>query len=251
MAHGQNQLSIKPVYNIAQGTKDEFYPFEILRDALTFTYSNATIKGITETLDGVTAYQIASDIPTIIQKQDVIGGITYGDNTDLETIFYLKQNTPYEVTQCYVQAAFATNLTAFTDNGVTFDSVEFEVRKYLSTNLSNYEVIVSAKANTGFAQMVGIDAASVFIFKAQFSGESIMPTDKIGLYFKCNNTQVATNTYQSMFLPYYSFTKTNFTKTWYQSGMASHALPSLDAAAPAFKHTIVNYPIDMFGSIIL
>jgi len=244
----QGKISIKPVYDVSRGTKDDFLPFEVLKPLHSFTLSSAVIGGNNETLDGIGAYQIASDIPTIIQKQDTIGGYTFGDDTDLETILFLKTNQSYEVTQCYIQAAFATNLSAWTSNGVTFDSVDFEVRKYLGTNKTNFEVMLRSTFNTGFAQQVGTDAADIFILKAQFSGESIKPQDKIGLYFKCNNTKVATCTYQSMLLPLFSYAVTDVTKPFYQSGMASHALPSFDNAAAAFKNQIANYALDDFGS---
>jgi len=243
-----NRLSVKPVYNIAQGTKDDFFPFELLKDSKTITYSSAIIKGDTKTLDSIVSNQIAADFPSLVQKQDTIGGYTFGDDTDLETIMFMKNNSAYEVTQCFVQAAFCTYISADTSNGVTFDSIDFEVRKYLGGNLSNYDVIVKENHLTGFSQITDVDIPDIYIFKAQFGGESIDPSDTIGLYFKCNNTQVATNTYQSMLLPYFSYTKTDYTKTWYQSGMASHALPSFDSAAPAFKHELQNWPIDIFGS---
>jgi len=251
MAHGDTgsaKISIKPVYDIAVGSKDSFLPFELSKAMHTFTLSNAVISMPTTILDSITAYQIANLIPSLVQKQDTIGGYTFGDDTDLETIFFLKPNASFEITQCFIQAAFATNLSARSSNGVTFDSVEMQVRKYLGTSLENYEVIASVKQNTGFAQQVTTDAADIWIFQAQFSGASIKASDTIGIYFKCNNTKVATCTYQSMMLPLFSFTVTDVTKTWYQSGLANHALPSFDNAAPAFKDAISGYPIDVFGS---
>ena len=246
-----NKLSIKPVYDVARGTKDDFFPFEIIKASHTFTLSNAVIGGVTETLDGIVANQISSDVPALVQKQDTIGGYTFGDDTDLETIFFVKTNQSYEVTQCFVQAAFALNLSAFTDNGTTFNSIDFEVRKYLGTSLTNYDVLLTSNTPTGFSQQTGANEADIFIFKAQFSGESISTVDKIGLYFKCNNTKVGANTFQSMMLPIFPYTNTDYTKTFYQSGMASHALPSFDNAAPAFKHLISGYPIDVFGAPII
>ena len=245
-----SRVSIKPVYNVAQGTKDTFMPFELLKDSSTFTYSSATIKGVTDTLDTIVSYQTSDGFPSLVQKQDTVGGYTFGDDTDLETIIYIKSNSDYEVTQCFVQAAFATNITAYTDNGVTFDSVDFEVRAYEGTTKENYNVILKKKFLTGHAQMTGADAATIFILKAQFSGESVRSSDTIGLYFKCNNTKVITNTYQSMMLPLFSFTKTDYTKTWYQSGLANHLMPSFNAAKQPFKHEMKSYPLDDFGNPI-
>ena len=254
MVHGETvtpRISIKPTYDVARGTKDDFLPFEPIKALSSFTLSSAVIDGTKDTLDSIGAFQIASDVPALVQKQDTIAGYTWGNDTELETIFFIKTNQSYEVTQCYVQAAFAMNLTAFTDNGSTFDSIDFEVRKYLGTNKTNFEVMLAATQNTGFAQQVTTDAADIWIFKAQFSGEHISPSDTIGLYFKMNVTQVATNTYQSMLLPLFSYATLDVTKTFYQSGMASHALPSFDNAAPAFKDQISGYPIDSFGSPII
>ncbi len=243
-----NKLSIKPTFDVGADRKPDFYPFNLLKDSSTFTYSNATIKGNTKTLDSLTSYQITDGAPHLIQKQDTIGGYTFGDDTDLETIFFMKDFKPYEVTQCFVQAAFATNITAYTDNGVTFDSIDFEVRKYLGTNLTKYDTILKSNTLTGFSQMTGADAASVFIFQAQFGGQSIETSDTIGLYFKCNNTKVITNTYQSMLLPLFSFTKTDYTKVFFESGLIGHALPSFDAAQQSLKHELPNYRIDTFGA---
>jgi len=254
MPHGetvQPRISIKPTYDVARGTKDDFLPFEPIKAMHSFTLSNAVIDGTKDTLDSIGAFQIASDIPSIVQKQDTIAGYTWGDNTELETIFFMKTNSSYEVTQCYVQAAFAMNLSAVSSNGSTFDSIDFEVRKYLGGNKTNFEVLLRAQVNTGFAQQTTTDAADIYIFKAQFSGEHISPSDTIGLYFKMNITQVATNTYQAMLLPLFSYAILDVTKTFYQSGMASHALPSFDNAAPAFKDQISGYPIDSFGSPIV
>jgi len=252
LPHGAiNKISIKPTYDVARGTKDDFLPFEPIKAMHSFTLSNAVIDGTKDTLDSIESYQIASDIPSLVQKQDTIAGYTWGDDTDLETIFFIKTNQSYEVTQCFVQAAFATNLSAWTSNGVTFTSIDFEVRKYLGGNKTNFEVLLRSNTLTGFAQQGAADAGDIFIFKAQFSGEHISPSDTIGLYFKCNNTKVATCTYQSMLLPIFSYAILDVTKTFYQSGMASHALPSFDNAAPAFKDQIANYPIDIFGSPII
>lgn len=250
-ATGQPRISIKPTYDVARGTKDDFFPFEPIKALSSFTLSSAVIAGDQDTLDSITSYQVAADIPALVQKQDTIAGYTWGDNTQLETIFFIKTNSSYEVTQCFVQAAFAMNLTAWTDNGATFTSIDFEVRKFLGGNKTNFEVLLRRTVDTGFAEQVGADAADIYIFKAQFSGEHISPSDTIGLYFKCNVSQTATNTYQSMILPLFSYAVLDVTKTFYQSGMASHALPSFDNAAPAFKDQISGYPIDSFGSPII
>jgi len=242
-----NKLSVKPVYDIAAGAKLQWWPFELVKASQTFTYSDATILSKTATLDSVVAYQIADEMPTALQKQNTIGGYSFGDNTDLETILFLKPNSAFEITQCFIQAAFALNISAFTDNGVTFDDIEYQVRLYNGGATSKYKVIAGGTEATGHNQLVAAEA-DIFILQAQFSGESIQPTDTIGLYFKCNNTQVATNTFQSLLLPWFSFTETDYTKSWYQSGMMSHVLPSFDNAAPAFKHELQNWPIDDFGS---
>lgn len=254
MAHGatvQPKPSIKLTYDIARGTKDDFLPFEPIKAMSSFTLSNAVIDGTKDTLDAIGSFQIASDIPALVQKQDTIAGYTWGDDTQLETIFFIKTNQSYEVTQCYVQAAFAMNLSAWTSNGATFDSIDFEVRKYLGGNKTNFEVLLRTTQLTGFAQQTSADAADIWIFKAQFSGEHIEPLDTIGLYFKMNVTKVATNTYQSMLLPLFSYAVLDVTKTFYQSGMASHALPSFDNAAPAIKDQIAGYPVDSFGSPVI
>ena len=127
MVHGDTttpKVRIKPVYNISQGTKDDFLPFEPIKALSSFTLSSAVIDGTKDTLDTIGAFQIASDVPALVQKQDTIAGYTWGNDTELETIFFVKTNQSYEVTQCYVQAAFALNLTAFTDNGSTFNSID-------------------------------------------------------------------------------------------------------------------------------
>jgi len=244
-----NKLSIKPVYDIAAGAKLHWFPFELQKSSapLTGGYAASTILGTTRTLDSITAYQITDEIPSFIQSQDTVDGFSFGDNTDLETIMFMQPNSAFEITQCFIQAAFAMNISAFTDNGVTFDDVTYEVRLYNGANLSKYSTVANAAVSTGHNQRVAT-GADIFILQAQFSGVSIKPSDTIGLYFKCNNTQVATNTFQSMLLPYFSFTETDFTKTWYQSGMMSHTLPSFDGAAPAFKNELQNWPIDDFGS---
>jgi len=245
-----NKMSIKPVYDIASGTKLHWYPFEIQKSSKTFTYSSSTVLGKKTTLDGLTneAYQLTDDIPAKVEKQDTVGGYSFGDDTDLETILYIKPNSAFEITQCFIQAAFAMNISAWTDNGVTFDNVEFEIRLYNGTQATKYNVIANGKQATGHNQLAAT-GTDVYIFQAQFSGESIIPSDTIGIYLKCNNTQVATNTFQSMLLPFFSFTETDYTKTWYQSGMMSHALPSFNAAAAAFKHELHGWPIDTFGAV--
>jgi len=244
-----NKLSIKPVYDIAGGAKLHWFPFELQKSSQTLTggYAASTILGSTKTLDGVTAYQITDEIPSFVQKQDTIDGYSFGDDTDLETIFYIRPNSAFEITQCFIQAAFAMNISAYTDNGVTFDDVTFKIRLYDGGNLSSYTTIANGVQATGHNQRTAT-GADIFIFQAQFSGVSIRPSDTIGIYFKCNNTKVITSTYQSLLLPYFSFTETDFTKTWYQSGMMSHALPSFDSAAPAFKNELQNWPIDDFGA---
>jgi len=242
-----NRLSIKPVYDIAAGAKLQWFPFELQKSGVTFTYSSATIKGITAALDGITSYQIGAEIPTIIQKQDTIGGFSFGDDTDLETIMYMKPKSAFEITQCFIQAAFALNISAWTDNGVVFNDVTYEVRLYKGGNLTNFNVIAREVVPTGHASL-GAVGTNIFILQAQFSGESIEPSDTIGIYFKCNNTQTATNTYQSLLLPIFAFSETDFTKTFYQSGVMTHMLPSFDAASLAIKHELLNWPIDDFGS---
>jgi len=242
-----SKLSVKPVYDIAGGAKLHWYPFELVKSSKTFTYSSATILSKTKSLDSVTSYQITDDIPSIIQKIDTVGGFSFGDNTNFEATLYIRPNASFEITQCFIQAAFALNISAFTDNGVTFDNVEYEVRLYEGGNLSRFSIIANDKVTTGHGQLQAT-GTDIFILQAQFSGESIRASDTIGLYFKCNNTQVATNTFQSLLLPFFSFTETNFTKSWYQSGMMSHALPSFDSAALAIKHELQGYPIDDFGA---
>jgi len=166
----------------------------------------------------------------------------------MELIFFMKTNAAYEVSQCFIQVMFGSVLTAWTSNGTTFDSIDFEVRKYLGTGLTKYETLVAGNTPTGHAQMTGADAATLYLFQAQFGGVSIRPEDKIGLYFKLNNTQVATNTYRTGYFPLFSFAKTNGTKTWFQSGIVNHNLPSFDAANQSIKHELPSTPIDVFGA---
>ena len=54
-----------------------------------------------------------------------------------------------------------------------------------------------------------------------------------------------------MMLSLFSVATVDVTTECYQSGMASHALPSFDNDAPAFKDQISGYPIDSFGSPII
>lgn len=243
-----NKVSIKPVYDIARGTIDQFFPFDCPLASTTFTLSNATIESESDTLDSVTAYQATDGIPHLIQKQNTVGFYTAGDDTDFERIFFLKQNASYEVTQCFLQFACATVLSAHTSNGVTFDSVEVEVRAYAGSSKTKFATVVKKKFETSFAQQTGTDAADIKIIQLQFSGESVKASDTIGIYIKCNNTKVATCTYQSGIMPLFAFTVTDYTKPYYQSGLMGHALPSFDAAAPAFNNQLRNWPIDTFGA---
>lgn len=243
-----NKLSVKPVFDVSHGTNNDFMPFESLLDGNEVTYSDSTILGDTSTLDSVTADQITSGMPTLIQKQNTVLMIDAGDDTQFERIFFMKTNSAYEVSQCYVQVMFGAVITAYTSNDITFNSIDFEVRRYLGTNLNKYETLLARNQVTGHGTITAIDLPDLYLFKAQFSGVSIRPEDKIGLYFKLNITQNATNTYRCGYFPMFSFAKTNGTKTWYQSGIANHNLPSFDAANESIKHEIPSAPIDIFGA---
>lgn len=244
-----NKLTIKPVYDIAVGQKSLFYPFTVMRasQVLTGGYAASTILGNTETLDSITSYEITSDWPEIVQKQDTIQGYSWGDDTDLEVIFFMRPRYSFEIVNCFIQAAFAMNISAYTDNGVTFDSVDFEVRKYHGNNTTNYDQVLRKNFVTGHNQREAT-GADIFLLQTSFQSESVDPSDTLGLYFKCNNTKVITSTYQSLMLPWFSWTETDNTKSFYQSGVMSHELPSFDAAALPFKHELQNWPIDIFGA---
>jgi len=244
-----NKLTIKPVYDISSGRKNYFYPFTVMRasQALTGGYAASTILGNTDTLDTITSYEITSDWPEIVQKQDTIQGYSWGDNTDLEVIFYMRPRYSFEIVNCFIQAGFAMNISAYTDNDVTFDSVDFEVRKYRGENTANYYKMATKNFATGHNARTAT-GADIYLLQTSFQAESIDPSDTIGIYFKCNNTQNATNTYQSLILPWFSWTETDNTKSFYKSGLMSHELPSFDAAALPFKHELQNWPIDTFGA---
>lgn len=241
-----NKLSIKAVYDIAKGSNEKWYGFNAVKDMQTFTYSSATIKGTSTTLDSVVSYEQASDWPEVIQKQNTIGGYSWGDDTNLETIFFIKPKNPYEVTQCFVKLGLAMNISAHSSGNFKFDSVDFEVRKFLGTQLKNYAVIAKGNQATGHANLAAT-GTQIYIFETSFSGESILPSDTLGLYVKMNVT-TDTGTRQEILLPFWSYAKTDTTKPWYLSGMMSHELPSFDAAAPAFKHELQGWPIDVFGA---
>ena len=245
-----NKLSIKPTYNVSQGTINEFLPFNCPLASTTMTLSSCVIGMPSDTLDSVTAYKTSSGFPQLIQKQDTVGFYTAGDDTDFERVIFIKNNVAFEVTQCFLQFAVGTVLSAYTSNGVTFDSVEVEVRAYDGNNKTNYTVAAKKKFETGFSQQTGTDAGDIYICQLQFSGASVKSSDTIGVYIKCNNTKVATCTYQSGLLPLFAFTVTDYTKPFFVSGMVTHMLPSFNAAAAAFKHELTNYPVDTFGAPI-
>jgi len=243
-----SKVSIKPVYNVAQGTNLEFLPFDLGLASSTMTLSTAVITTPTKTLDTITAEQVTSGFPALVQKQDTVGFYNQGDDTQFERILFIKSNFAYEVTQCFLQFAMGMVLTAWTSNEASFDSIDVEVRVYDGTQTTSYITIAKKTFTTGFANQVGTDAGDIYIVQMQFSGEHVKSNDTIGIYIKTNVTQVATNTYRVGLLPLFPFTITDYTKPFYQSGLASHTMPSFDAAQQAFKNMKPNYPLDIFGA---
>jgi len=244
----QNKISIKPVYNVAQPIMPSFQPFEQSLAQKTFTYSSAVVTSPTETLDSLTAYQIANGFPKVLQKLNTIPLLTNGDDTALETIFYFKPNQNFEITQCFLQFAVGMYLSAWTSNGATFTDLDVEVRVYQGTEKTKYITVAAQKFSTGFSEQGGADAGDVFICQMQFSGVSVSAQDTIGIYIKATVAQDATNTFQCGILPFYSFSPEDVTKSFYESGIVTHAMPSLNASAQAFKHEIQNFPLDSFGA---
>jgi len=244
----QNKFTIKPVFDIAKGATVDFIPFELPKamQDLTGNLSGSTILTATRALDTITAYQSTSGLPRIWSKQNTIGGFSFGDDTQLETTIFIQPKSSHEITQCFVSAAFAMNISAHTSGNFSFDSLDFEARVYLGGSLTKYETIFKTKAITGHGNLAAT-GSQIYIFQGQFGGMSMDPKDTLGLYFKMNTT-VDTGTRQELLLPAFSWSVTDTYKFYYQSGMIGHTIPSLNAAAQVFKNQKRGYDIDVFGA---
>jgi len=247
VADALDQLSIKPVYNVSEGTNQLWFPFQTPKAYKDVTYSAGVMKGGTETLDTIESYETTSDLPSSLSKFDTVGLYTWGDDTDMDVIFYIKPRLPFEVTQCFVQAMFGFNVSAWTSGGFAMGDILMEVLLFHNTELTSYNSIFKKTFATGHAEL-GATGLQQFLLQGAFSGESIDPSDKIGLHFKMiPGGDLADGTYQSGLFPLYAWNVTNTEKLFYESGMMSHMLPSLDAANQAFKHQMASSPIDIFG----
>jgi len=242
-----NQFSIKPVYDVAHGTNQLWFPFQLPLAYKDLTYSSATMKGLTETLDSVTAYETTSDMPSTLSKFDTVGMYTFGDDTEMDVMFFIKPRSPFEVTQCFVQAMLGFNVSAWVSGNFNMGAIVMEVLLFHNTQLSSYNSIFKKTFETGHANL-GATGLQLFNLQGSFSGESIDPSDKIAIHLKMNTTGSQTDgTFQSGLLPLYAWNITNTEKLFYESGMMSHMLPSLDAAQQTFKHQMSSSPIDIFG----
>jgi len=242
-----NQFSIKPVYNVAQGTKDNWYAFQTPLAYKDVTYSAGTMKGTTETLDSVTSYETTADLPSGLSKFDTVGMYNFGDDTNMDVIFFIKPRSPFEVTQCYIQAMFGFNVSVWTSGNFNMGALVLEVLLFHNTETSSYNSIFKKTFETGHVDLAATGLQQ-FLLQGSFAGDSIDPNDKIGLHFTMNTTGNQTDgTFQSGLFPLYAWNVTNTEKLWYESGMMSHALPSLNSALPAFKNQMGSSPLDVFG----
>lgn len=242
-----NQFSIKPIYDVAHGTNQQWFPFQLPLAYKDVTFSNGTMKGLTETLNSVTAYETTSDLPSTLAKFDTVGMYDFGDDTNMDVIFFVKPKSPFEVTQCFISAMFGMNVSVWTSGNFNMGSILLEILLFHNTELTSYNTIFKRTYETGHADLAAT-GLQLFNLQGSFSGDSIDTSDKIGMHFKMTTTGSQTDgTFQSGLFPLYPWNITNTEKLWYESGLMSHALPSLDSALQAFKHQLSSSPIDVFG----
>jgi len=244
---GLDKFSIKPVYDVAHGTNQLWFPFQLPLAYKDLTYSTAVMKGGTQTLDGVTSYETTSDLPSSLSKFDTVGMYNFGDDTNMNVIFFIKPRSPFEVTQCFIQCMLGFNVSSWTSGGFGMGNIVLEILLFHGTDISSYNSIFKKTFVTGHADLAAT-GTQLYNLQGAFSGESIDPIDKIGIHLKMEPSgDLADGTYQSGLLPLYAWNVTNTEKLFYESGMMSHALASLDSAQQAFKHQMSSSPLDIFG----
>lgn len=242
------KLSIKPTYNVSQGTINNFVPLDIQKDLVSFNYPDTTILTATETLDGVTSYQSTDGLSRVLTNLDLISGYSFGDDTQLDFIQFVKPFSSFEVSQCFINAAFTMNVSAYTSGNFSFDSLDLDVLIFDGTNIASSKSAYNQTFVTGHGNLAAV-GSQTYILQAQFGGLSVKQSDKIGFRFRMN-TSVGVGTRQELLLPFYSWTPTAGNKKFYESGISTHALPSFNNAQAALKHQVRGFPVDGFGAAV-
>jgi len=243
------KLSIKPVYNVSQGAITDFVPLEAQLALVSFNYPDTTIAINTETLDSVTAYQSTSGTNRVLSNIDTISGYSFGDDTQLDYIMFVKPFSSFEITQCFINAAFTLNVSAYTSGDFSMDSIDLDVLSFDGTSTASSKTIFNTRFTTGFGNLTAA-GTQTYIMQAQFGGNSIKASDKLGFRFRMN-VSVGVGTRQELLLPFFYWTATAGNKKMYESGISTHMLPSFDAAQAAFKDQLRSFPIDTFGAPII
>lgn len=244
-----NKLSIKPTYNISQGAVIDFVPLDIQRDMVSFNYPSTTVLTNTETLDSITSYQSTSATNRILTNIDTVSGYSFGDDTQLDFILFVKPFSSFEILQCFINAGFTLNVSAYTSGNFSFDSVQLDVLLFNGTETASTQNVFNTTFTTGHGNLTAA-GTQTYIVQAQFGDVSIRPFDKIGFRFRMN-VSVGVGTRQELLLPFYSWSATSGNKKFYESGISTHALPNFDNAAPALKNQMRSFPIDTFGAPLM
>ena len=240
-----NDLLIKPVYDVASYGED--LNIQLGTDTLTLQ----SITPSTSTFDQHTHDSVFTmdDQDIIISDTDTIGLAHEGDNTAFDRTYQWQADMSAYAYKTEIQAAFATNVSAYTSGSIDLDSVRY----VLTQHKPDGTLISTIFDKTHDATLTALSATGTIIFIDHL--EVVLPvkitnSNIIRLQIIVNETVSGTNTRQVGILPFYCYQAAAVNKIFTTSQLKFHVHPTLDHAFPVFRDQSIQEGLDYNGVTI-
>ncbi len=240
---------VTPTYDLSNYGKDLFIP---LNDAgtntQTFTNSSATIiRNQLDLLGGTDNGVEVYDYPSVIANEDTLVMWHAGNDTQFSRTYRYSPDAQAIITKLYLNIAFALNISAFTDNGVTFNSVDVTVTERANDDGTGDRQLFTQTYPTGHNQL-GATGTDIFILSAVVGDLVIKKNLPLDILFVTNMTKVGTNTRQEGIVPFFSWNPVSAVKPYSLSGYGLHVMTSYDNAQPILRQDIKGFTQNIFGT---
>ena len=229
---------IKPVYDVSNYGTD--LTVELGIDNLTSQSITASTAAFFKNTDSInlsgsatTVYPV-EDMDLVLSDVDVFGVIHEGNNTTFDRIYAFEPDMTAMVYKISMKAAFALNVSAFTNGSSDIDSVRViikqQVNSELTENLDDFVIPATLTALTATGTQIFIILAD-----RHYSNFKVQKGRPVTIQIVVNENQSGTNTRQVGLMPCFPFQAAAILKPVTTSSITMHIHATLDHAFPIFR----------------
>ena len=243
MGYNVTQLLVKPTYDISNYGED----LTLNLGAVTLALQSITLSSANFEQSG--SHVVMDSFAESISDTNAVGLAHEGNNTAFDETYEFLTDMSAEIYKLDILAAFAVNVSAFTNGSVKLDSVRFTCTENLQDG-TEVRTLFDKYVDCSLSALTGTGTNIFIAHLDMIPMTKVSDSKKIQLQIRINETVSGTNTRQVGILPFFPFQAAALPKPFTTPTLSMHLHPTLDHVFPILREQGVQNMLDYSGVTI-